>query len=639
MARKVFLDEEPLDDVRRRWLARADIPRRTERIPTAEALNRVAATDLYARVSMPNYNAAAMDGFAVRAERTFFASETNPVRLRVGEEAIVVDTGDPLPEGTDAVIAVERVHLLDDGRTIEVLAPVAPWQDVRPIGEDVVVGEMILPAFRRLRPYDLGALLAGGVLEIEVLARPRVAVLPTGDELVPPKVDIGLGEIPEFNGAMLRGLAESWGAVADVFPITPDEPELLRERVATALERYDVVVLNAGSSAGRDDYTADILGSFGEIVAHGVATRPGKPVVLAVTPEGRPLLGIPGFPVSAFLAMEWFLKPLLDRYYGEGAPPRPRVRALLGRRLVSAVGRDEFVRVTVGKVEGRYVVQPLSRGAGVTMSLVRADGLLVVPRETEGFEQGTEVEVELFRDPSQIDRTVVLAGSHDFALDLLRSHLRRKDPTCDLSSSHVGSTAGLQAIARREAHGAGIHLLDPEDGTYNVSYVRRHIRGVPVVLVHLATRVQGFLVAKGNPLGIRSLEDIARPGVRYVNRQRGAGTRILFDHLLRKAGIPRESVYGYDREVPTHLAVAVAIREGSADVGLGIYAAAKAFELDFVPVGEEQYDLLLLRSFAESPLGACFLEILRSAAFREELRRFGGYDLSRSGEVVYAQDD
>ncbi|MBE3596118.1 MAG: molybdopterin biosynthesis protein [Hydrogenibacillus sp.] len=636
MGRRLFLDEEPLDDVQSRWLAQVRLPVRTERIPTVEATGRVAAEDVYAQVSMPNYNASAMDGFAVKAEATFYATETRPVRLKIGEHAAVVDTGDPLPEGFDAVVPVEHVHLIGE-EAIELVSPVAPWQNVRPIGEDVVVGEMILPAYRRIRPYDVGAMLAGGVTEVTVLKPPRFAVLPTGDELVPAKADVKIGEIIEFNGAMLKGAIESWGGEAEIFPVTPDDPEKLRSRFQEALLSFDVVILNAGSSAGRDDYSANVLASFGRLLAHGVATRPGKPVVLAVAGDGRPLLGIPGYPVSAYLAVEWFVKPLLDRYYGEGVPPRPKIRAVLGRRLVSSLGRDEFVRVTVGRVGERYVVQPLSRGAGVTMSLVRADGLLVIPREAEGYEQGTTVDVELFKPQEAIDRTIVLAGSHDFALDLLRAHLRRRHAAYDLSSSHVGSTAGLAAVAREEAHGAGVHLLDPETGEYNVPYVRRHVP-VPTVLVRLAKRVQGWIVAKGNPKNIRSVEDIAQPGIRYVNRQRGSGTRVLFDHLLRQAGLLRDAVYGYDREVVTHLAVAIAIKEGTADVGLGIFAAARAFDLDFVPVAEEAYDLLLLRSFYESPLGRVFLEVLRNDAFLGELHRFGGYRVDEAGTVLYEHD-
>ncbi len=638
--RDIYLEDIPLEEALGRFwsaLERAGAlaPLPGESVEVAHALGRVTAEPVFARLSVPHYHAAAMDGIAVRAEDTLGASETAPVQLEVGKTATWVDTGDPLPPDTNAVIMAEQVQELGGGR-LEILAAVAPWQHVRSMGEDLVVTELVLPENHRLGAVDLGALTAAGHTTVAVRRRPTVAILPTGSELVEAgHTPLEPGAIVDFNSVFLAGQVREWGGAPTRLPIARDERELIRERVSMALSEHDVVVVNAGSSAGSEDYTASITRQLGELLVHGVAIRPGHPLVLGLA-QGKPLIGLPGYPVSAILTSDLFLKPLLYRLQGMAPPTRPVARAVITRKLLSPMGEEEYVRVKLGQVGKRLVAAPLSRGAGVIMSMVRADGLLRIPRFSEGVHAGAEVDVELLHEMDDIRKTVVAIGSHDLALDLLSNALARRTPGASLASANVGSLGGLLALARGEAHLAGSHLLDEQTGEYNVSYIKRHLSEVPVVLVHLAGRVQGLIVPRGNPRGIKSLRDLARPGVHFVNRQRGSGTRVLLDYQLRQLGISPSEVSGYEREQYTHLAVAADVASGAADVGLGILAAARALELEFVPLFNEQYQLVIPRLYYDAPVLAPLLEIIRGNAFREEVAALGGYDTSDMGREVWA---
>jgi putative molybdopterin biosynthesis protein len=370
------------------------------------------------------------------------------------------------------------------------------------------------------------------------------------------------------------------------------------------------------------------------LLVHGVAIRPGHPLVLGVA-QNKALIGLPGYPVSAILTSELFLKPLLYRLQGLPVPTRPRATATITRKLLSPMGEEEYVRVKLGQVGERLIAAPLSRGAGVIMSMVRADGLVRIPRFSEGVLAGADVDVELLRGVDAIRQTVVAIGSHDLALDLLSNALARRTPGASLASANVGSLGGLLALARGEAHIAGSHLLDEQTGDYNVSYIKRHLADRRVTLVHLAGRVQGLIVPRGNPREVTSLSDLARPALRFVNRQRGSGTRVLLDFQLRQLGIDPNAIQGYEREQYTHLAVAADVASGAADVGLGILAAARALELDFVPLFNEHYQLVIPREHYESDVLAPMLEIIRGPRFQAEVDALGGYDVSDMGRVIW----
>jgi putative molybdopterin biosynthesis protein len=619
-----FLRDVPPLEALATWLAALG-GRRLDpaEVPLGEALGRVTAAPVWALRSSPAYDAAAMDGIAVRAADTLGAMESVP---RPVPRFAVVDTGDALPEGFDAVVMREQVHW-EEG-VPEVRAAVAPWQHVRTIGEDVSATELLLPEGHRLRPVDLAAAAAAGHTALVVRRAPRVAVIPTGDEVRPLGSEPGPGELVDTNSLMLVAQAQEAGCEAEAVGIVPDEPERIVAAVREAAGRADLVIVIAGSSAGRDDHTARVAETAGELLVHGVAVKPGHPVVLGVV--GRTaLLGAPGYPVSAALTFEIFALPLLAALEGTAPVARPRARARLARRLASSLGAEDWVRVRLGRVGGGLVATPLPRGAGVLTSLVRADGLLVVPTALEGHDAGEEVDVRLLRDLDAVERTIVSIGSHDPVLDLAASVLRARDPAQTLVSGPVGSLGGLVALRDGLCHVAGCHLLDPASGEYTLPWIERVLPGRAVDVVRLVHREQGLIVAPGNPLGLTGLEDLGR--VRYVNRQRGAGTRVLLDHELGRRGIAPETVEGYEREEPTHLAVAAAVAAGRADAGLGVMAAARAFGLGFVPVAQEPFDLVMAPG---EPAVAPLLELLEDPEFRAQVVALGGYSVEETGRRI-----
>ena len=604
---------------------------KTEVIPVWDACGRVTARAVYAHICAPHYAASAMDGVAVNAKDTFGATETTPVTLDPGQY-IVLDTGDPIPENCDAVIMVEDIVKNSDG-TITIHAAAAPWQHIRQIGEDICAGEMILASHMTVAPAAIGAMIAGGVLEVEVIRKPVVGIIPTGDEIIPPCTDPKPGDILEFNGSIFSAMVRSWGAEAKVYPIVPDQFERIKAMVAKAADECDLVILNAGSSAGREDFSVKVIRELGEVLYHGIAMKPGKPAILGRRGE-KPILGVPGYPVSGIIVIEELLRPLIDHWLKAPAAPRQYASAILTRPVVSGLKYQEFVRVRMGYVGDKLMASPLSRGSGVVSSFMKADGILEVPQGLEGYEAGSEVTVRLLSPMEKLQNTVVVIGSHDPLLDELGDMLHLADNDVYMSSSHVGSMGGIMAIRRGEAHAAGCHLLNTDNGEYNVSFIKKYFPRGGVKLVRCVGRQQGMMVAKGNPLGIEAFADIAKPGVRYVNRQRGSGTRILTDYLCKQNELDTAAIYGYDREELTHTSVAAQIVSGSADAGMGIYSAAKLYDLDFIPICIEEYDLIVPDHAWDTPQVRAMLATMKSDAFREKILSLGGYTVENPGEII-----
>jgi putative molybdopterin biosynthesis protein len=626
--RNLYLSNVPVEEALAKYLAALEgrLVSRYETIPAAGALDRVTAEAVYARCCSPLYNAAAMDGIAVSAGTTAGAAETTPLTLVRDRDFKVVNTGDPIHPPFDAVIMAEdTVETGED--TVQIREAAVSWQHIRPIGEDIVTGEMILPGRHRVRPIDIGVLLSAGITAVRVYQKPRVAIFPTGDEIIEPGETPQEGEIIESNTRMFEALVHEGGGEAARFAPVKDVPALLTRAIGAALAGCDLVLVNAGSSAGTEDYTVQVLRALGEVIVHGVAMKPGKPVILAVA-DGKPVIGIPGYPVSAYLAYQHFAAPILAALAGRENPQAPVVEAVISKRLVSSLKHREYVRVKAGRVDGRLIASPLARGAGAAMSLVRADGFCVIDQQSEGIEAGETAPVELYRPLSEIERTLVCTGSHDLILDVIADMMAGP---AFLSSTHVGSMAGLMALKRGECHIAPIHLLDAESGTYNTPYLRRIFPETPVALIRGVGRIQGIMVKKGNPLGIGSVADL--PACRYINRQRGAGTRLFLDYKLKQAGIAPERISGYDREAATHMAVAAAVESGGADAGMGIASAAAALGLGFIPLGEEEYDFALYPRFLELPQLRLFRETLQSAAFHTRLAELGGYTWEGCGNI------
>ena len=599
--------------------------------PTWDACGRVTARAVYAHICAPHYAASAMDGVAVSAKDTFGATETTPVTLGA-DQFTVLDTGDPIPEGCDAVIMVEDIVKNEDG-TITIHGAAAPWQHIRQIGEDICAGEMILPSYMTVSPSAIGAMIAGGVLEVEVIRKPVVGIIPTGDEIIPPCTDPKPGDILEFNGSIFSAMVRQWGAEAKVYPIVPDKFDQIKAMVDKAASECDMVILNAGSSAGREDFSARVIRELGEVLYHGIAMKPGKPAILGCR-ENTPILGVPGYPVSGIIVIEQLLKPLIDHWMKVSAAPAQYAKAVLTRPVVSGLKYEEFVRVRMGYVGDKLMASPLSRGSGVVSSFMKADGILEVPQGLEGFEAGAEVNIRLLSPMDKLKNTVVVIGSHDPLLDELGDMLHVADNDVYMSSSHVGSMGGIMAIRRGEAHAAGCHLLNTENGTYNTSFIKKYFPKGGVKLIRCVGRQQGLMVAKGNPLNIQKFGDVAKQGVRYVNRQKGSGTRILTDYLCKQEDLDACAIYGYDREELTHTSVAVQIASGSADAGMGIYSAAKLYDLDFIPICIEEYDLIIPDHAWNTPMVQEMLETMKSQAFQEKILALGGYTVENPGQII-----
>jgi putative molybdopterin biosynthesis protein len=625
-----------------------------EEIPLDEnAVGRVLSRPAMARISSPHYHSSAMDGFAVEARITNGAGPSTPLTLEVPLGARYVDTGDPLPPEMDAVIPIEQVESVgvDDQpaaeirqpRAIRIRAAVAPWSHVRPMGEDIVATQLVMPAGQVLRPVDLGALAASGHARLMAARRPRVAVIPSGDELVPVGVNPAKGEIIEFNSIVLAGQVQAWGGIAKRYPIVKDTLGDVVSILQEAARESDLVLINAGSSAGSEDFTSQAVENCGELLVHGVAVRPGHPVILGMIhlrgenqAHGRrvPVIGIPGFPVSAALTGEIFVEPLLKRWTGQTAADADEVEVEMSRKVTSPAGDDEFLRVVVGQVGDRVLAAPLPRGAGVITSLVRADGIIVIPAGVQGLEAGEKARVKLYRPASVIRETIFTVGSHDPSLDLAAQFLPSKKRR--MVSLNVGSLGGLLALRKGEAHVAGCHLLDPESGKYNIAYIREYLPpDIKVVMIGWARRSQGLMVLPGNPRRVSSLEDLTREEVRFLNRQRGSGTRVLLDYHLKKSGLLAESIRGYEQEEYTHMAVAAGVLSGRADAGLGVAAAADALGLEFLPLFDEEYDLVIPADVYSSDLLAPFLEVIASPAFLQEANALHGYDFSNAGKLLY----
>jgi putative molybdopterin biosynthesis protein len=639
MERERFLRQTSLAEARARFLGHpaAATPTPPEVLSTPEALGRVTAEPVFAARSVPHFHGSAMDGIAVRAEETFGASEVEPRQLNPDQFA-VVDTGDPIPEGYDAVVMIEHVEFLPEGG-VRLIEAARPWQHIRLAGEDLVATEMIVPGGHTLRPHDVAALLAAGVPTVRVRRKPVVGIIPTGDEIVDalsPEAEgdrLPPGRIGDSNSHLIAGLVAEAGGEPRRYPIVPDDPAQIAAALRRAADECDVVAINAGSSAGRADFVPRLIAEAGELLVHGVDLMPGKPMSLGIL-QGKPVVGVPGYPVSAYLVCREFLQPLIHVLLGRPIPPVETVEVTVGRRTPSKMGQEEFVRVKAGRVRDRLVAIPLSRGASLMNTVVRADGLLRIPAAVEGLEMGETARMELLRPLAEIENALLAIGSHDITLDLLGDCLQRKHPPFSLASAHVGSLGGRTARKPRAAPQARPPLLDEETGDYNRSYLHRLFPEGGIALITLCHRQQGLIVPPGNPRGIQGLRDLVEQGLVYINRQRGSGTRLLLDYELRRQGLEATAIRGYERELSTHLAVAAAVASGAADCGLGILAAAQALHLDFIPIAEERYDLAIPEEFLELPGIQALLDLITQEDFRAAVARLGGYDLRDTGRRV-----
>ena len=608
------------------------------------AVGRILANPITAKLSSPGYNSSAMDGFAVDSSKVSKAKITDPVVLYYGVDAIYVDTGDPIPEGFDSVIPIEDCEAIDEfggialdqrkPKRIKIRSSVVPWNNVRFLGEDIIYSQLLFVASHEIRPVDLGILGSAGYSQIEVTRKPRVAILPTGSELVPIGTLPGNGQILEFNSLVLASKVNIWGGIADRYPIIIDDKELIYEGVVKAAKEHDLIIINAGSSAGAEDFTSEVISELGEVLVHGIAVRPGHPVIIGIIDSNNrkvPVIGVPGFPVSAALTMDLFVKDLISLWLDKTIEEDKEITAKLTRKITSPSGDDDFVRVTMAQVGNNILASPLARGAGVLSSLTEADGLLKIPSGIQGLDEGQDVRITLLRKRSDLDKTILCMGSHDLVLEKLKIFLSNQNRR--LISMNIGSLGGLLSLNKLQSHLGGAHLLDGETGEYNLSYIQKYVTNIKPLVITLAMREQGLIVRKGNPKNIQNLKDLYRSDVRFVNRQRGSGTRILLDYFLNKNSLPSNSIQGYDQAEYTHLGIASAVESGRADCGMGIAAVTSIYNLDFIPLFEERYDLVINREI-NSQLLEPLINALSDNAFKELLKGMVGYKFDVMGKII-----
>jgi len=632
---KRYLTTISKEEALRRILSAIEPLRGEEEIRAPAAVGRVTSRPVIAARSNPPFTSAAMDGYAVSFEETLDADLASPLSLSK-EKALRVNTGDPMPTATNAVIMVEDVE--EKSTEIVIRKPASLWQHVRLTGEDIIEGDMLFPANYRLGILDVGLLLAAGIKELPVRRRPKLLIIPTGSELVDiyGQEDGGLPPhgLIDFNSFTLTALGEEMGFDVTRTEIARDSGHL-KAILSACIPTHDVLVINAGSSAGTEDFTESLIREFGRLIFHGVAMMPGKPAMFGLI-EGKPVFGIPGYPVSAVVSFKAFLKTAYERLCGARASEWT-VECATPYSLPSTIGVEEVVRVRLFAKGGRYYAYPLPRGAGVFSSLSRADGLITIPENVEGYSAGATVRAVLLRPEDELTHRLNVVGSHDLSLDVLRDMIKTRSPGTDLVSAHVGSLSGIMAMQKGVADLVTTHILYEQEKVYNIPAIKRYLADKAILLVHVARRMQGLLVSKGNPKAISGLNDLGRKDVKFVNRQSGSGTRILLDMMLKEGGIDPRSIQGYDREEATHTAAAILVKEGIADTSLAIHGVSRIFQLDFIPLVEEEYDLVVDREFSLDPRFALLVELLASPEFASRLEGLGGYSTEQSGKIKYAQ--
>jgi putative molybdopterin biosynthesis protein len=628
-----FLEVVSPEEARARFARRIDAtPLGAESVPLAEALGRVLAHDVVALADAPPFDRSNVDGFAVRAVDTIGASDREPRILRLNAEVIAcghepkldvgggtataVATGGIIPRGADAVVMIEHTELHDDGApAIEVRRTVAPGQFISYAGSDIARGETLLRRGARIGSREIGMLAAAGHGAIEVVRRPKVAVLSTGDELVPPGAALKAAQVYDSNGAIIAAAVAEAGGVPVAFGAFPDDEAKLEQAVRDALAACDMVVLSGGTSKGAGDLSHAIVSRLGEIVVHGVALKPGKPLCLGVA-EGKPIVVLPGFPTSAIFTFHSFIAPLIRARAGVPPEAAQTVTARVPVRIASELGRQEFVLVSLIDGETGVVAFPIGKGSGAVTSFSQADGFLAIDALAAALDAGGEAHVTLIGSAARAPDLVIM-GSHDVALDAVVGAIVDRGFAARVLS--VGSLGGAAAVARGECDIAPVHLIDPKSGQYNVHLVQPGLTLVPGW-----RRMQGILFRPGDArFENRSARDglaaaLADTSALMVNRNAGSGTRVLMDTLLDGRRPP-----GYANQPKSHNAVAAAIAQGRADWGLAIAPVANMYGLGFLPVAPEHYDFLVADRSRTHAAVAAFLAALQDEATRVRIRALG----------------
>lgn len=600
----------------------------TEWIDTEDAYSRVAAEAVFAKNSSPSYHSSSMDGVMVKSSMTKFARESEPLFIK-NEDFKFCNTGDMLVKPYDAVIMIEDVKLEEGG--ISILKPVNPWHNIRLQGEDVIEEDLIYTAYHKFESVDLSVLISCGIDRVKVLKKPIIGIIPTGNEIISHKEKLTKGKIIESNSTMLVSMARKEKIDSIVYPIVADNKDDLSKAIKLASKECDFICVLAGSSAGSKDYIREILEQLGEVFVHGISIKPGKPALLGKI-DDKPFVGLPGYPVSTHIIFEQIVIPTILKKLRISPMAKPRIKATLTKQVISSLKNREYVRVKIGKIANKLSATALDRRAGSLYSLAESDGYLIIDRNKEGYRASDEVEIVLHKPISDdsLEKRLISIGSHDIVLDIINDLLAINNKNTRLISSHVGSMSGLKALKEGNCHIAPSHLLD-RSGTYNNEAIDLFFDKNQVSKISVVGRRQGIYVAKGNPLNIKKLDDLKSKTM--VNRQRGAGTRVLFDYLLEKNNIDSNEIIGYNNEVTTHLQAALAVKNGDCDFSIGVESAAIKMDIDFIYLKDEEYEFIIKNENLSLESIAEITNILGSDQFKNKMESIGGYNTKRSGKI------
>jgi putative molybdopterin biosynthesis protein len=629
-----FLEVVSAEEARARFTRHLDLsPLPSESAGLAMALGRVLACDVAAPIDVPPFDRANVDGFALRSADSMGASDGAPRRFRLNGEVIVcghspalevtagsattIATGGVIPRGADAVAMIEHTDLVDDGGApaIDLRRAVAPGQFISYAGSDIARGEVVLRRKTRLSSREIGMLAACGLGEIEVVRKPKVAVLSTGDELAALGSALGSAQVYDSNGAIIAAAVAEAGGEPVSFGAFPDDEAALERAVRAALAACDMVVLSGGTSKGAGDLSHRIVSKLGKVLVHGVALKPGKPLCLAVA-DGKPLAVLPGFPTSAIFTFHTFVAPVIRARAGLAAEATRSVEAEVPVRIASELGRKEFVLVALAAGENGPVAFPTAKGSGAVTSFSQADGFLEIDALAAALDAGSRARVTLIGHTAAMPDLVVM-GSHCVALDVVLGALSERGFAARTIA--VGSMGGVAAAERGECDLAPVHLVDPASGIYNA-----HLLRPGLALVKGWQRMQGFVYRSDDArFSARSAADalkvaLADPSCLMVNRNAGAGTRVLIDRLLGGA-----RPVGYSNQPRSHNAVAAAVAQRRADWGIAIESVAQLYGLAFLPIAPEDYDFLLVESRRERAAVVAFLAALRDETVRAKIRALG----------------
>ncbi|MEA1975382.1 MAG: molybdopterin biosynthesis protein, partial [Bacillota bacterium] len=629
-----YLNNVSVEEAKEKWYKNFELFTEIETIDIRDAVGRIVAKELIAINSTPHYHASAVDGIAVKSQDTQGASDINPKKLIINRDFEYVDTGDQVKDGYNAVIMIEDLNEVEDGN-VEIEKSITPWANVRNIGESLVKGQLILSKFQEINSYAIGQVLETGLIKVEVFKKPLVEFIPTGTELLEAGSKLEAGKLIEYNSHILSSLATTWGADIYRNEIVDDDYNIIKEKIIKASQRSDFIVVLSGSSAGSEDYTSHIIEELGEVYVHGVSIKPGGPVILGKV-NNKPVIGVPGYPVAAALNFRLFGRKIIYNLKGQSEPVDTIVKAKVKTKIISKLGFREFVRVKLTMMDNELVIIPLKRASGVIGTMVEADGFLIISEFSEGINRNEIVDVTLIRNSNDYNNTLFLNGSNDIILDIVKNQLAEKG--VNFITKSTGSLAGITSLQRGEAHISTSHLLNPENGEYNFSYIEKYLKNEDVELINIAYRQQGMIVQKNNLKNIKSIKDLESDDIIFINRQRGSGTRVLFDYKLKENNITSDKINGYNREEFTHMTLASEINSGSTDVGIGIQSAANAFDLDFIPIAKERYDLVILKKYLKDERIIKLLEVIRSDKFKNEVNKLKGYDLKFTGKVMRRED-